>query len=344
MVREAYEVPLLERLTNGSQHLRPSELKVARAVVADPAVAVRANMAALAASAGVSEPTVMRFCNAFGFDGFQSFRFALAEALAIGMPVTHSAISLDDSVADIAMKIFDHTLTSLDRARRALDTAAVTKAVDVLLEATQVVLVGLGASGIIAQDALQQAVLLGVPCAAPIDMHQQFMVASMMRPGGVLVAISNTGRSRSVLEITAQAKRKGAVVVGIVGGPSPLLDLADVGIVLRTFEDTNTYTPTVSRLAGLVLVDALATAVALRRGPGHLEQLHDMKMALSEFRGSYEPMRESDSVDPGVGASARVPLRSIPDRDRDATSIAPNSASSDRAGAKPSRRSARGST
>src|SRR5665647_3151766 len=185
MVREPNELPLLERLTNHSGRLRPSELKVARAVLADPAAAVRVNMAALAATAGVSEPTVMRFCNGLGFDGFQSFRFALAEALAIGIPVTHSAISVDDSVAEMAMKIFDHTLSSLDRARRSLDTEAVTTAVDVLLEASRVVLVGLGASGIIAQDALQQAVLLGVPCAAPIDLHQQFMAASMMEPGSV---------------------------------------------------------------------------------------------------------------------------------------------------------------
>jgi RpiR family carbohydrate utilization transcriptional regulator len=289
MAQEPNELPLLERLTNYSERLRPSELKVASAVLADPAAAARVNMAALAASAGVSEPTVMRFCTGLGFDGFQSFRFALAEALAIGIPVTHSAINVDDSVAEIAAKVFDHTLTSLDRARRALDTEAVTRAVDVLLEASQVVLVGLGASGIIAQDALQQAVLLGVPCAAPIDLHQQFMTASMMQPGSVLIAISNTGRSRSIIEIAAQAKRNGATIVGVVGGPSPLLELADVGIVLRTFEDTNTYTPTVSRLAGLVLVDVLATAVAVRRGPGHLERLREMKAALSEFRGSFTP-------------------------------------------------------
>jgi RpiR family transcriptional regulator, carbohydrate utilization regulator len=324
MVRKPNELPLLERLTNHSEHLRPSELKVARAVLADPAAAVRVNMAALAASAGVSEPTVMRFCNGLGFDGFQSFRFALAEALAIGIPVTHSAISVNDSVAEMAMKIFDHTLSSLDRARRLLDTEAVATAVDVLLEASQVVLVGLGASGIIAQDALQQAVLLGVPCAAPIDLHQQFMAASMLQPGSVLVAISNTGRSRSILEITVQAKSRGATIIGVVGEPSPLLDLADVGIVLRTFEDTNTYTPTVSRLAGLVLVDVLATAVAVRRGPGHLERLQEMKVALSEFRGSFEPTGADGAPDSALAARRPAP----PAADGDASRVAPDPAAS----------------
>jgi RpiR family carbohydrate utilization transcriptional regulator len=87
--------------------------------------------------------------------------------------------------------------------------------------------------------------------------------------------------SESVLE-----RANGAKVVAVTGGPGPLAELADVALVLRTFEDTDIYTPTVSRLAGLVLVDILATAVAVRRGPEHLERLRGMKEALSVFRGS----------------------------------------------------------
>ena len=289
MLTTATHIPLMEMLTDSHVRLRPSERKVAVVVLQDTARAMRLSIAALAAAAGVSEPTVMRFCARLGFDGFQSFKFALAEALAVGIPVTHSAIQLDDSVQAMAVKIFDHTLSSLDRSRRSLDTTAVAAAVELLLTASNVLFVGLGASGIIAQDALQQAVLFGVPCAAPVDLHQQFMAASMCRPGSVLVAISNTGRSKSILDIAAQGKERGATVIGISGGPSPLIDLANVGLVLRTFEDTDIYTPTVSRLAGLVLIDVLATAVAVRRGPEHLERLGEMKVALSSFRGSSEP-------------------------------------------------------
>jgi len=289
MLTTATHIPLMEMLTDSHVRLRPSERKVAEVVLQDTARAMRLSIAALAAAAGVSEPTVMRFCARLGFDGFQSFKFALAEALAVGIPVTHSAIQLDDSVQAMAVKIFDHTLSSLDRSRRSLDTTAVAAAVELLLTASNVLFIGLGASGIIAQDALQQAVLFGVPCAAPVDLHQQFMAASMCRPGSVLVAISNTGRSKSILDIAAQGKERGATVIGISGGPSPLIDLANVGLVLRTFEDTDIYTPTVSRLAGLVLIDVLATAVAVRRGPEHLERLGEMKVALSSFRGSSEP-------------------------------------------------------
>lgn len=291
MTDQLEHLSLLERLAGANAVLRPSEQKVADTVFADPAAVVRSSMANLASRAKVSEPTVMRFCTALGFDGFQSLKLALAETLAIGMPLTHanSAIDIHDPVDTMAVKIFDHTVSSLDRARRALDTQAVTEAVNALLSANSVLFVGLGASGIVAQDALQKAELFGVPCAAPIDPHQQFMAASMMSRGDVVVAISNTGRTRPIVSIARHARDKGATLVGIVGGPSPLMDLADVPLVLPTFEDTNIHTPTVSRLAGLVLIDVLATAIAVRRGPAHLERLRQMKEDLSTFRGSVEP-------------------------------------------------------
>jgi RpiR family carbohydrate utilization transcriptional regulator len=282
---------VLELITGRQERMRPSERKVAAAVLADPGAVVHLSMAGLADAAGVSEPTVMRFCTGLGFSGFQAFRLGLAQSLAVGIPVTHSAIEPDDPVEAMAGKIFDHTLSSLDRTRRSLDTAAVAAAVETLVAATSVHFVGLGASGIIAQDALQHAVLFGVPCTAPVDLHQQYMAAAMCGPGEVVVAISNTGRTTSVLEVTERAKRAGAAVIAVTGGPGPLADLADVAIVLRTFEDTDIYTPTVSRLAGLVLVDVLATAVAVRRGPAHLERLREMKEALSAFRGSADGSR-----------------------------------------------------
>jgi RpiR family carbohydrate utilization transcriptional regulator len=278
--------PVLELITGRLDRMRPSERKVAAIVLQHPARALDLSMAGLADAAGVSEPTVMRFCTGLGFAGFQSFKLGLARALAIGIPVTHSAIEPDDPVEAMAGKIFDHTLSSLDRARRSLDMVAVAAAVDMLLQARTVLFVGFGASGIIAQDALQQAVLFGVPCSAPVDLHQQYMAASMCGPGDVIVAISNTGRTTSVLEVTARARQDGAGVISVTGGPGPLVELADVALVVRTFEDTDIYTPTVSRLAGLVLVDILATSVAVRRGGEHLERLRGMKEALARFRGS----------------------------------------------------------
>lgn len=66
-----------DRLTDGSVQLTPSDLKVARALLADYPAAGLNTVAQLAALAGVSGPTVVRFVTRLGFDGFPDFQKAL---------------------------------------------------------------------------------------------------------------------------------------------------------------------------------------------------------------------------------------------------------------------------
>lgn len=278
---------LLERLAESMDGLRPSERKVGELVADDPGFVVTATMAQLAEAAGVSEPTVMRFCMGLDYDGFQAFKIALAQALAVGVPATLSTITRTDTIADLSRKVFDHTLTSLDRARSYLDPNQVERAVEAILAARHMVFAGHGASAIIGLDAEQKTGLFGIPCSAPVDSHQQFMAASLAEPGMVFAAISNTGATQAVLQIAELAKRNGATVIGISGGAqTPLMAHCDIPIVVRTIEDTDVYTPTASRIAALVVVDILATAVALARDPRHMERLTEMKEGLAAYRRS----------------------------------------------------------
>jgi len=276
---------VLETIAARRDELRTSEKAVADLILADPVRAMDFNMAGLADAAGVSEPTVMRFCSAIGFDGFRSFKITLAQTIALGLPVTLSAIHQDDSTDDLTEKIFSHTISSLDRARRNLDPASIRAAVDLLAGASDILFVGAGASGIVAQDAQQKFPLFGVPCQAPTDYHQQFIAATMSGDSTVSVAISNTGRTHTTIRVAEAAKQAGGSVISITGDVGPLSDLADLDIRASTFEDTDYYTPTVSRLAGLVIVDILATGVAMRRGGDGLERIRVMKERLAQMRG-----------------------------------------------------------
>jgi RpiR family carbohydrate utilization transcriptional regulator len=279
------DTTLLELIADRREDLRASEKAVADLVLKDPVRAMDFNMAGLADAAGVSEPTVMRFCSAVGFDGFRSFKIKLAQTVALGLPVTLSAIEHGDSTLDLTEKVFSHTISSLDRARRNLDTSDVERAIELIAGAAEVIFVGAGASGIVAQDAQQKFPLFGVPCQAPIDYHQQFIAASMCDSSTVVVAISNTGRTQATLRVAEAAKAAGGSVIAITGDDGPLADVADLPLFVRTFEDTDYYTPTVSRLAALVVVDILATGVAMRRGAAGLERIRLMKEQLAEMRG-----------------------------------------------------------
>lgn len=279
------ELTLLELARTMLPSVRPSERKVGELMLADPNAFSALTLAGAARAAGVSEPTVLRFCEALGCEGFADFRLRLARSVAFGVPATHSAILPADEPARITEKIFDYTLTSLDRARRHLNPAAVAAAIEVLAAARRIEFCGFGASGIVAQDAQQKFPLFGSPCGASTDHHQQYMVAMTLGPGDVLVAISHTGETRAVRRAAAAARQRGATTIGITGrADAPLAAACDHLLVIETLENTDVFTPTISRLAALVMIDILSTGVALRRGRDNAVTLREMKRGLASMR------------------------------------------------------------
>lgn len=282
---------VLEVVRTMRPELRKSERKVADLVLAHASRILHATLAETAHLADVSQPTVVRFCVAVGCSGFQDFKLRLAHSLALGTPATHSVLLDTDAPEAVVEKIFDYTITSLDWARHHLDRGTLAKAIAVLEGAAAIEFFGFGASGIVARDAQQKFPLFGVPCGAQLNSHQQIMVAAMMRPGDVAVVISNTGRTRSLLEVARTARSNGATVIGITGSQSPLVEECDLTLVVETLDNTNIYTPTISRIAALVVIDVLSTAVALRRGEGHQHRFQEMKRRLNTIRFGDEEER-----------------------------------------------------
>lgn len=277
---------LLEVISKSVGILRKSDKKVAETILADPSTATRMKLAELSEKAGVSEPTVVRFCNAIGCSGFQDMKIRLAGSLAFGMPSAHSVIQEDDGLGTVVSKIFDFNLSSLDWVRSKLDVDAVEAAVNALLNAKSIHFVGFGASSIVALDAQQKFPLFGVQCLATTDFHQMLIAAAMMGEGDILVAISNSGTTREIAQCAKLAQDRGALTIGLTGKEGPVSRYCTINLLVDTLENTDLYTPTISRVAALVVVDILSTYVALRRSPDHRQKIADMKRVLSEIRSA----------------------------------------------------------
>lgn len=283
---ESFDDNLLETIRRALPELRKSDRRVAERILDDPVAATEMTLAALAEASGVSEPTVLRFSAAIGCDGFRDLRVKVARSLAFARSSSHAAISPEDDLPTIVTKIFDFNLSNLAWARSKLDPERLRAAVAVLAACGRIEFFGFGASGIVARDAQQKFPLFGVPCGAPTDGHQMFMTAAMVGPRDAVVAISNTGTTREVVQATRLAKERGARTIGITGSESPLLRHCDVGIVVETLENTDVFTPTISRVAAMVVIDILSTAVSLGRDEAHRERVADMKRHLADMRAS----------------------------------------------------------
>lgn len=76
-------VALCDEIRGAYARLTRTERRVADLVLADPAAAVETATARLAEAAQVSQPQVIRFCRAIGFEGVASFKRALGASLAL---------------------------------------------------------------------------------------------------------------------------------------------------------------------------------------------------------------------------------------------------------------------
>ncbi len=281
---------VLEHILLSLPQLRPSERRVGEAVLSDPAGSIGASMSGAARGAGVSEPTVMRFCTALGFESYQDFKLRLAQSVALGMPATQSVLDMTDTPQTLTDKVFDYTMNSLDWARKQIDHEAVAVAINMLVEARRIEFFGFGASWIVAADAQQKFPLFGVPCMVHLDDHQQFIAASMMQAGDVAVAISNTGQTTGLLEIAEAARVAGGKVIALSGNrDGALARHCDLMLLIETLENTDVYTPTISRLAALTVIDVLAVGVAMRRGAAHQQRISEMKKRLAAMRSGRAP-------------------------------------------------------
>lgn len=77
---------LLERIRGDMGHLSKAFGRIAQYLVADPDSFMHAPLRTIAAGAGVSEPSIVRYCKSYGCKGVPEFRIELAKSLARELP------------------------------------------------------------------------------------------------------------------------------------------------------------------------------------------------------------------------------------------------------------------
>lgn len=253
-------------------------------VLLDPASVLDMRISDLAARAGVSEPTVVRFCRAIGYDGFQAFKLQLARYLGSSGIYSQFSVSDTDSIADVSRKVFDSTIGSLIAVREDLDIAALEAAIGALARASRVEFYGFGASGSVAIDAQHKFFRLQVTAAAYTDPHIQHMSAISLKSDDVVVAISQSGRSSALIQSVKLAREAGATVIGLVPANTPVAELCAIPIHINVKENQHVFTPVSSRIAHLVVIDVLAMGLAQLRGSSLQDHLKRLNKSLKPLR------------------------------------------------------------
>ena len=286
---------ILSQIKDSYDELRPAERRVADVVLSAVSFSVDASNAEIARRAGVSEPTVTRFCRAIGCDGVRDFKLKLAQSVVVGRLYLSPTPppELSENGSPLWGIVFSEARNALAAVERSIDPADVLRAADMVANARQVVVFGLGgSSATLALETQNRLFRYGIVVSAHSDPYVMKMMASSLKPNDLVVAISSTGRTREVIEAVALAKHYRARTMAITAPASELSTEVDVALTVEIPEFPSALKPTASRYAFLAILDLVSTAVGYRLGPDARETLRRIKYTVINHRkgNAMEPL------------------------------------------------------
>ncbi len=214
------------------------------------------SISALASKCASSEATIVRFSKRLGCKGYQDLKLALAREH--DKKVIAPTITGGDDCYSIFEKVCNDAYLSLERTKKTLSAEAMTDAARAIGEARRVVLIGLGDSASVAEEASNKLLRAGCNSSAYSDTHMQAVAISQLREGDCLIGISQSGTSKDVVEGMKAGRSRGAVTVSITSRErSPIARQSDILLLTDTEETRHSTLGLNSHLSRLVVIDAL---------------------------------------------------------------------------------------
>lgn len=264
--RESSEVagPVLARVRGLLPNLSRTGSTIGAAVLADPPAVLQMTVSDLAALTDTSVGSVVRFCQDIGLRGFQDLKLRIATESVHERAVPPGDMLSSDHPAAVLAAVLQSSATAIHDATGTVDTDAFARIANAISACTSLLVVGVGTSAPLAQDAAYRFRTIGIVAEAPVDTHVQHVAAKLMKPGSVCLAISHTGQTRETLAAVTAARSAGAQAFAVTSFfRSPLTELCDSSLIAGSAETHYRVEAMTSRFAHIAVLDALHTSVSL---------------------------------------------------------------------------------
>jgi len=210
-----------------------------------------------------SPASVVRLCKRLDIKGFNRLKIELAsevksfDNLHLELLDT-TVIHKEDNTATIIDKITNIAIESIEETRLLVDEAALKKAVSWIYQCEILDFYGVGASNIVAMDALYKFMRVGKSCACYSLYDRQYVQAVNSDAKHAAIIFSYSGETREMIEITDILQKNGTNVIAITSSAmSTLSQLADLNLSVSTRETIFRSGAMASRTSSLYIVDLL---------------------------------------------------------------------------------------
>lgn len=240
---------------------------------------------ALADTVGISESTVVRFAMALGYDGYPEMQKAYRESLRVRMTTVERIEAADgimkgrDIVDSVLTADADKIMNTLDN----LDRDAFERAVDMLMGANKIYIVGMRSSEVLAQFLNYYLRLLfdNVVLVCPSGVSEVFEHLISLSNNDVVFAMSFPRYSSSTVRATEYAKRVGAGVVVLTDSKtSPIAAYADA--VLEAKSEMASFVD--SLVAPMSIINAIIAYIGKKNPEKAAARFRHLEKVWNEYK------------------------------------------------------------
>jgi RpiR family transcriptional regulator, carbohydrate utilization regulator len=267
------EIYPLHNLLSASQHMSESSLRVAKYILENPKRVASMSIGELAKAAGSNKSAVVRVSKLSGYKGYRGLRLALIEnrgllrgAQLIGSDLPFSGVEEADNLLGLAREVVKINIEALQDAVTLLDERTLLRAVETILRAKHVFLIGFGASAPVAQDAYQRFLRLQVPSSICSDAHVLASILVNTQPDDLLFCISYTGTGRDIIEALGTAQQRKISTITVTSVPrSAAAELSETVLISAVRRKPQTAEMVAARAAQFVVIDIICAIIAFRK-------------------------------------------------------------------------------
>ena len=273
---------LIQRLNHSGKKLSKSHRRIAECIVTHYDKVVFMTASKLGEYVGVSESTVVRFAAALGYSGYPQLQKALQELLRHRLTASQRfELTNDMDHVQVLNKVLKADIQNIRSTLDEIDISSFERAIDMILQARQIYVMGLRSSAPIAEFFVHYLKFIfsnvRVVTSGVSDVFEQL---SRIGEGDLLIGISFPRYASRSIEAMDFARKQGASLIAITDGPlSPLHSTADICLMAKS--DMSSFVD--SFAAPLSLINALIVALGQRRRTEVSEYFNKMEKIWAEY-------------------------------------------------------------
>ncbi len=275
---------ILTTIHNRMDSFSKGQKRIANYIAASYDKAAFMTASRLGKMVSVSESTVVRFAVDLGFDGYPSMQKALQEMVRNKLTSVQRIEVANDRFGnhDVVSMVLQSDLESIRMTNEALDRAALDRAVDAIIQAKNIYIVGVRSSAAIAlfmsfyfRNIFENVKLIN--SSATSEMIEQMLHVSK---GDVVIGISLPRYSTRTVKMMEFARDSGAKVIVITdSNDAPAAKNADHTLVAKS----DMVSVVDSLVAPMSLVNALIVAICRKKEPEMSRIFENLEQIWQEY-------------------------------------------------------------